>query len=50
MHEGPIVRKSVAFSIEIIKYYRILIGKREFDIAKQLLRSATSIGANVFEA
>jgi four helix bundle protein len=50
MQEGPIVKKSLAFSIEIIKYTRALIGKKEFDIANQLKRSGTSIGANVFEA
>lgn len=50
MVEGPIVRKSVAFSVDVIKYYRILLSKREFDIARQLKRSGTSIGANVFEA
>ena len=50
MQEGPIVKKSLAFSIDTIKYYRVLIRKKEFDIARQLKRSATSIGANVFEA
>ncbi|HSZ32947.1 MAG TPA: four helix bundle protein [Puia sp.] len=49
MQEGPIVKKSIAFSVEIIKYYRILLSKKEFDIARQLKRSGTSIGANVFE-
>jgi len=50
MQEGSIVKKSLAFSISIIKYYRVLISKKEFDIARQLLRCGTSIGANVFEA
>ena len=50
MQDGPIVKKSLAFSIDTIKYYRVLISKKEFDIARQLKRSATSIGANVFEA
>jgi four helix bundle protein len=50
MQEGPIVKKSIAFSVEIIKYYRILLSKKEFDIARQLKRPGTSIGANVFEA
>jgi four helix bundle protein len=50
MQEGPIVKKSLAFAIDTIKYYRVLIRKKEFDIARQLKRSATSIGANVFEA
>ncbi len=50
MQEGIIVKKSTEFSIKIIKYCKTLVGKREFEIAKQLLRSATSIGANVYEA
>jgi four helix bundle protein len=50
MQEGPIVKKSTEFSIGIIKYYRVLTNKKEFEIGKQLLRSGTSIGANVYEA
>jgi four helix bundle protein len=50
MQEGPIVKKSLAFSLDIIKYYRVLIIKKDYDIARQLKRSGTSIGANVFEA
>jgi four helix bundle protein len=50
MHEGPIVKKSTEFAVNIIKYCRQLLIKNEFEIAKQLLRSGTSIGANVYEA
>jgi four helix bundle protein len=50
MQEGTIVKKSTEFSINIIKYHKKLVCKREFEIAKQLLRSGTSIGANVYEA
>jgi len=48
--------KSIAYeiahslAIEILKIYRILISKKEYNISKQLLRSATSIGANITEA
>lgn len=45
-----IVDKSFNFSLEIISLYKILIERKEFIISKQLLRSATSIGANVEEA
>jgi four helix bundle protein len=38
------------FSIHIIKYYKELLRKKEFEIAKQLLKSGTSIGANVYKA
>lgn len=45
-----IVNKTIAFSLQIIKYVEQLEVKRKFVIAKQLLRSGTSIGANVIEA
>lgn len=45
-----IVDLSFSFSLSIIELYKSLIEKREFVISKQLLRSATSIGANVEEA
>jgi four helix bundle protein len=50
MRDGPIVVKSVDFSISIITYCDLLNGKKRFIIANQLLKSGTSIGANVFEA
>lgn len=45
-----ILELSFRFSIEIIKLYKQLTGQKEFILSKQLLRSATSIGANVEEA
>lgn len=49
--DNPIVDKSKAFAIRIIKLYNFLCDeKREFILSKQLLRSGTSIGANVKEA
>jgi four helix bundle protein len=42
--------KSFDFAIKTIKLYKQLIEKKEFVLSKQLLRSATSIGANVAEA
>src|SRR5579863_7524947 len=50
LREGPIVRKSISFSISIIKYCDFLNDKRKFLISNQLLKSGTSIGAQVFEA
>jgi four helix bundle protein len=38
------------FAIEIIRYCEILESKKRFIIANQLLKSGTSIGANVREA
>ncbi len=48
--DGPIVNKSVDFAIKIANYCNSLNSKRQFVFSNQLLRSGTSIGANVFEA
>lgn len=49
--ENTIVDKSKGFAVRIVKLYQYLcVEKREFVLSKQLLRSGTSIGANVKEA
>jgi four helix bundle protein len=51
MKENVIQTKSYDFAVEIVKLYRLLIEeKNEFVLSKQLLRSGTSIGANIEEA
>ena len=41
----------LTFSIYIVNYYKWLSSeKREFVLSKQILRSGTSIGANIHEA
>ena len=46
-----IVEKSYAFAIRIVSCYQYLCTeKKEFVLSKQLLRSGTSIGANIEEA
>ncbi len=45
-----IKEKSFAFAIEIVLLYRVLTEKKEFVLSKQMLRSGTSIGANIREA
>lgn len=45
-----IVELSFAFALKIIRYVEILERNKKYIIAKQLLRSGTSIGANVREA
>lgn len=42
--------KSFTFAIEIVSLYKVLIEKKEFVLSKQMLRSGTSIGANIREA
>lgn len=50
MVESVIRKKSFAFSLEIIELYKRMLSQHEYVISKQLLRSSTSIGANVVEA
>ena len=45
-----IVDKTINFSLMVIKYCEALESEKKFVIARQLLRSATAIGANVCEA
>lgn len=45
-----IVEKSLQFAVEIVKFCEQLEQKRKYVVARQLLRSDTSVGANVFEA
>ncbi len=50
-NENVIVDKSKTFALRIIKLYKFLIdGYRFFPVADQVLKSGTSIGANVREA
>lgn len=48
--ENVIVAKSLQFALEIVKFSEKLEGEKKFVIAHQLLKSGTSIGANVREA
>ena len=46
-----IVNKSMDFAVRIVNLYKYLTKeKSEYILSKQLLRSGTSIGANVNEA
>jgi four helix bundle protein len=50
MKENIIEKKSFDFALKIIELYKKLISQNEYVLSKQLLRSGTSIGANVSEA
>jgi four helix bundle protein len=51
MSESIVRDKSFAFAVRVVKLYKFLCEeKKEFVLSKQLLRSGTSIGANVKEA
>ena len=50
-YDNIVVIKSKAFAIRIVRLYQYLCSeKKEFVLSKQVLRSGTSIGANVKEA
>ena len=51
MKENIIQRKSFAFAIRIVNVFKYLqLEKKEYALSNQLIRSGTSIGANVEEA
>ena len=51
MKEGPLIEKSFKFAVSIVNLYKFLVGKKkEYVLSKQILRSGTSIWANIQEA
>ena len=51
MKESVLQKKSLAFAVRIVKLYQYLCSqKNEYTLGKQILRSGTSIGANVRES
>jgi len=48
--ENLIVKLSLQFSLNIIEYSESLRGIKKFEMASQIFRSGTSIGANIREA
>jgi len=50
MKENLIQDKSFDFALKIIRLYKVLKENKEYILSKQILRSGTSIGANIEEA
>lgn len=48
--ENLILEKSYAFALEVMRLAKLIREKKEYDLASQLWRAGTSIGANVEEA
>ena len=49
--DNIVARKSYDFAIKCVNLYKFLCsGKHEFVLSKQMLRSGTSIGANIAES
>ena len=49
-NKNVIVEKTFEFALGVIEYVELLESQRKYVIAKQLLKSGTSIGANTNEA
>lgn len=47
---NPVLKHSFDFAILVMHYCELLEEKRRFVLANQLLKSGTSIGANIMEA
>jgi len=50
MKDNIVLDKSYRFALRVIKLYKFLIENKEYVLSKQVLRSGTSIGANIEEA
>jgi len=48
--ENIIVKKSYVFALAIVQLHKLLVEKKEYVLSKQMVRSGTSIGANIHEA
>lgn len=48
--ENVVVEKSISFALMVIEFCELLEDRRKYVIATQLLKSGTSIGANIHEA
>ncbi|ANI89563.1 four helix bundle protein [Arachidicoccus ginsenosidimutans] len=50
IENNPIVKHSIEFALLVIDYCEKLEANKKYVIARQLLKSGTSIGANIMEA
>jgi four helix bundle protein len=50
IEQNPLLKKSIEFSLAVIEYCENLEAEKKFVLSKQLLKSATSVGANAMEA
>lgn len=50
INNNLIVKLSFEFALQILQYTEVLEEQRKFALSNQLLKSGTSIGANIWEA
>ncbi len=48
--DNPIVKMTLEYALKTIEFKALLKEEKHYEIAKQLFRSGTSIGANVWES
>lgn len=48
--KNPVLKLSFDFALMVVEYCEVLEANKKFVVARQLLRSGTSIGANAMEA
>lgn len=47
---GPLEEKSLNFAVRIVKLSKFLNTQRQYVLAEQIIKSGTSIGANIYES
>ena len=50
LKKNVVKEKSFMFACEVVSLHKMLIERKEFVLSRQLLRSGTSIGANIRES
>jgi four helix bundle protein len=50
MRQNPVLEKSYAFALAVVRLYVEMNARREFVVSRQLVRAGTGVGANVEEA
>jgi four helix bundle protein len=50
MRKNELLEKSFSFSVRVVKLSRVLAERNEYVLSNQILKSGTSIGANITEA
>jgi four helix bundle protein len=50
INSNPVLKHSFDFAFQVINYCELLQSQKKFIVSNQLLKSGTSIGANIMEA
>jgi four helix bundle protein len=50
MKENIVAKRAYTFALKVVFLHQLMVENKEYVISKQILKSATSIGANIEEA